>query len=58
MKENEKIHISVKLSKFAIFLQNLMHFSHTGNGHYKRYMVLPILRECINRTENVAVVGF
>ena len=35
-----------------------MHFSHIGSGQYKRYMVLPVLHESTNSTENMAAVGF
>ena len=35
-----------------------MRFSHTESGQYKRYMVLPVLHECLNSTENMVVVGF
>ena len=49
---------SIKFNKFAVFLQLLLHLLLTGSGRYKRYMVLPVLRECINNAENVAVFGF
>ena len=47
-----------KFNKFAVFLQLLLRLFQTGSGRYKRYMVLSILRECINNAENVAVFGF
>ena len=46
------------MNKFAVFLRLLLRLFQTGSGRYKRYMVLPALRECINSTENVAVFGF
>ena len=46
-------------NKFAVFLQLfLLRLFQTGSGRYKRYMVLLVLRECKNNTENVAVFGF
>ena len=44
-----------KFNKFAVFLQLLLRLFQTGSGQYKRYMVLPVLRECINNAENLAV---
>ena len=46
------------LNKFAVFLQLLLRLFQTGSGRYKRYMLLPVLRECINNAENVAVLDF
>ena len=45
------------MNKFAVFLQLLLRLFQTGSERYKRCMVLPALRECINSTENVAVFG-
>ena len=30
-----------------------MHFSPTGSGRYKRHMVLPVLRECIDSIQKM-----
>ena len=49
---------TAKFNKFAVFLQLLLRLFQTGSGRYKRYMVFPVLRECINNAENVAVFGF
>ena len=35
-----------------------MHLSHTGSGRYKTNTIFPVLRECTNSAENVAVVEF
>ena len=45
------------MNKFAVFLQLLLRLFQTGSERYKRCMVLPVLRECINSTENVAAFG-
>ena len=39
------------MNKFALFLLLLLRLFQTGSGRYKRYKVLPVLRECINSTE-------
>ena len=46
------------MNKFAVFLRLLLHLFQTGSERYKRCMVLPALRECINSTENVAVLFY
>ena len=48
----------IKFNKIDVFLQLLLRLLQTGSGRYKRYMVLPVLRECINSAKNVAVSGF
>ena len=49
---------SIKFNKFAVFLQLWLRLLLIGSGRYKRYMVLPVIRECINNAEKVAVFGF
>ena len=48
----------ITFNKIDVFLQLLLHLLQTGSGRYKRYMVLPVLGECINSAKNVAVSGF
>ena len=48
----------IKFNKIEVFLQLLLRLLQTGSGRYKTYMVLPVLRECINNAKNVAVFGF
>ena len=38
----------IKFNKIDVFLQLLLRLLQTGSGRYKTYMVLPVLRECIN----------
>ena len=55
------VDLNIQLSKYnklAVFLQLLLHLFQPGSGQYKRYMVHPVLRECINNAENVVVFGF
>ena len=46
------------MNKFTIFLRLLLRLFQTGSERYRDAMVLPVLRECINNAENVAVLGF
>ena len=49
---------SVKFITFVIYICPVSFGSvcETGSGRYERYMVLPVLCECINNIENMAVV--
>ena len=49
---------SVKFNKFAVFLQLLLCLFQTGSGRYKRHVVLPVLRECINNAETWLFLDF
>ena len=48
----------IKFNKIDVFLQLLLRLLQTGSGRYKRCMVLPVLRECINNAKTWLFLDF